>query len=731
MFESDYNDENVDIQKSKNKGTSKSGKGKTIEETYTKKTQLEHILLRPDTYVGSVEKQTQPMWVFDSELKQIVQKPVSFVPGLYKIFDEIIVNAADNKQRDESMDRIEVTINPEENSIRVWNNGNGIPVVIHGEHKIYVPELIFGNLLTGSNFDDKEEKTTGGRNGFGAKLANIFSTKFIVETVDGSRGLKFKQTFENNMGTVNKPEIVKHSGSDYTCITFYPDLARFKMDSMDEDIVSLLSKRVYDIAATNTASGSKKSKLNVYLNGSRIETKTFERYIDIYDGLESPLAFERISDRWEIGVGVSDGTFQQVSYVNSICTIKGGCHVNYIADQITSRLVAAVKKKNKGTEVKPGQIKNHLALYVNCLIVNPAFDSQTKETLTTKHASFGSTCVVPEKFFKILEKSSLIDNILSWAKFKQNAELKKKGGTKKSKIFGVNKLDDANFAGTSKSKDCTLILTEGDSAKSLAISGLGIVGRDLYGVFPLKGKLLNVREAAHAQIMKNEEIQNLAKILGLTFGRIYEDTTSLRYGHLMIMADQDHDGSHIKGLLINFIHHFWPSLLKIDGFMQQFITPIVKCTKGNQKPITFFTIPEYINWKRDNHDGKGWKIKYYKGLGTSTSAEAKEYFSHLETHEVHFKWDETADNYIDLAFSKKRADDRKQWLLALRPGCHIDYDVETVSYNDFINNELILFSHADNERSIPHFMDGKIDFKYIFIYLCNKLYNILFLLFLI
>ena len=132
----------------------------------------------------------------------------------------------------------------------------------------------------------------------------------------------------------------------------------------------------------------------------------------------------------------------------------------------------------------------------------------------------------------------MIDNILSFAKIKQTNELKRKGGSKRAKLFGIPKLDDANYAGTSKSKDCTLILTEGDSAKALAISGLGVVGRDYYGVFPLKGKLLNVREALHSQILKNEEIQNIVKILGLTFGKEYTETSSLRYGHLMIMTDQ-------------------------------------------------------------------------------------------------------------------------------------------------------------------------------------------------
>lgn len=673
---------------------------KSIEQTYTKKTQLEHILLRPDTYVGSIDPHTQTMWVLDAAT--IVNRQVTFTPGLYKIFDEIIVNAADNKQRDQSMSKIEVNINPEEGSIRVWNNGNGIPVVMHSEHKVYVPELIFGHLLTGSNFDDDEEKTTGGRNGFGAKLANIFSTKFIVETSDSSSGLKYKQVFESNMTVKGQPSISKSSGSDYTCITFFPDLKRFKMDKLDEDTVALLSKRVYDIAGTNTAGGA---KLNVHLNGHKVECKNFQTYIQKYQGLETPCVFERINDRWEIGVGISDGTFQQVSFANSIATSKGGTHVNYIADQISAKLMAPVKKKNKGTEVKAHQIKAHLAVYVNSLIVNPAFDSQTKENLTTKATQFGSKCVVSDKMLKTIEKSGIIDNILSWAKFKQAGELKKKSGAKKSKLIGIPKLDDANHAGTGKSQECTLILTEGDSAKALAISGLGVIGRDFYGVFPLKGKLLNVREAAHAQIMKNEEVQNIAKILGLTFGREYTDTSTLRYGHLMIMTDQDHDGSHIKGLLINFIHHFWPSLLKIPSFLQQFITPIVKCSKG-KKEVTFFTIPEYTKWKDINSDGKGWTTKYYKGLGTSTSAEAKEYFSHLETHLIDFEWDDKANDVIDMAFAKKRVDDRKLWLLGLEAGVHIDYNVDSINYNEFINKELILFSHADNERSIPHFVDG-------------------------
>lgn len=657
------------------------------------------------------------MWVLDPTTKKIVNRSCSFVPGLYKIFDEILVNAADNKQRDPTMNKIDVIISQEEGFISVSNNGKSIPVVVHKDHKVYIPELVFGHLLTGSNFDDEEEKTTGGRNGYGAKLANIFSTRFLIEVGDTTTSSLYKQEFKKNMTTIQPPKITKYSlAKDYIKVIFYPDFPKFNMNSFDDDILALFYKRVYDIAGTTISKGV---KLNVTLNHEKIEgIKKFEDYLQLYEGLEAPVIVEKMNDRWEIGIGPSDGSFQHISFVNSISTNKGGAHINYITEQITARLVNTLKKKNKD-ELKPNQIKNHLSIFINCLITNPSFDSQTKENLTTKASAFGSTCILTEKVFKAIEKSSIIENIHNWAKFKQTNELKKKSGSKRSKLIGITKLDDANHAGTAKSSQCTLILTEGDSAKALAISGLGVVGRDYYGVFPLKGKLLNVREASHAQIMKNEEIQNITKILGLTFGKVYNDTSSLRYGHLMIMTDQDHDGSHIKGLLINFFHYFWPSLLQIPNFLQQFITPIVKCFKGKQQ-ISFYTIPEYHHWKTTHDNGKGWKIKYYKGLGTSTAQEAKEYFSHLNTHEIPFQWDGQANDLIDMAFAKKRVDERKLWLLGKPKDVYIDYFSQAITYDHFINQELILFSYADNERSIAHLMDGLKPSQRKVLYCCFK-----------
>ncbi|KAL8142803.1 hypothetical protein V2J09_015835 [Rumex salicifolius] len=683
--------------------------GKTIEETYQKKTQLEHILLRPDTYVGSIEKYTQKLWIYRGS--EMVYEDITYVPGLYKIFDEILVNAADNKQRDPTMDTLKVNIDPERNEISVYNNGDGVPVEIHKEHGVYVPELIFGHLLTSSNYDDSVKKTTGGRNGYGAKLTNIFSTEFIIETADGKRQKKYKQVFADNMGKKSEPVITKcKTGENWTKVTFKPDLAKFKLECLEEDVVALMKKRVVDMA------GCLGKGVRVELNGQGVPAKSFTEYVDLYvqakSGEEKPPRFLFSHDRWEICVTISnEGQFQQVSFVNGIATVKGGTHVDYITNQVTQYVVEVVNKKKKNANIKAPAVKSHLWVFVNVLIDNPAFDSQTKETLTTRPNSFGCTCKLPDDFLKkVVSKSPLVESLLSWADFKQSKDLKKTDGAKRQRLVGIPKLEDANEAGGKNSHKCTLILTEGDSAKALAMAGLAVVGRDYYGVFPLKGKMLNVREATHKQILENAEIQNLKQILGLQQAKTYESVNSLRYGHLMIMTDQDHDGSHIKGLIINFIHAFWPSLLKIPSFVVEFVTPLLKATnKRNRQVLAFYSMHEYEAWVEGLHGNvNGWTIKYYKGLGTSSSTEGKEYFKDLDRHKKDFVWsDDSQDtDAIELAFSKKKIEARKNWLRLYEPGSGLDSKDKYIKYTDFVHKELIQFSIADLQRSIPSVMDG-------------------------
>lgn len=319
-----------------------------------------------------------------------------------------------------------------------------------------------------------------------------------------------------------------------------------------------------------------------------------------------------------------------------------------------------------------------------------------------------------------MSKSGIVESVLAWAKFKAQNDIAKTGGRKSSKIKGIPKLEDANEAGGKNSINCTLILTEGDSAKSLAVSGLGVIGRNFYGVFPLRGKLLNVREANFKQLSENAEINNLCKIIGLQYKKKYlteDDLKTLRYGKVMIMTDQDQDGSHIKGLLINFIHTNWPELLRLP-FLEEFITPIVKATKKNEE-ISFYSLPEFEEWKIDTPNHHTYNIKYYKGLGTSTSKEAKEYFQDMERHRILFKYDGSVDDEsIVMAFSRKHIESRKVWLtnhmdevkrrkeLGLPERYLYTKGTKHITYADFINLELVLFSNADNERSIPSLVDG-------------------------
>jgi len=682
---------------------------KTIEEQYQKLSQLEHILLRPDSYVGSVEFQKEWQWVYNEKDGSVEQKNLNFVPGLYKIFDEILVNAADNYVRDHSQTYIKVTINEKEGFISIENNGHGLPVEEHKEHKMYVPELVFGHLLTSDNYDDSEKKVTGGRNGYGAKLTNIFSKRFEIECGDSDRKKKYHQIWEGNMQTKQKAKISSHSGESFTKITFWPDLQRFGMKKLDKDIVGLMSRRVVDVAGTTP------SKCKIHLNGKRLDINSFKDYIQLYTGTEDvQIVHEKCHERWEVAMTVSDGQFQQVSFVNNIATTKGGTHVVHVADQLVEAITHKVNKQNKGgMEIKPYHVRNYLWIFVNAQIENPSFDSQTKETMTLKAAKFGSSCHIPDKMIDKVLKTGIVDMVLQWARAKEEIELGKtmKGGSsapnkKTKRLLNIPKLEDANLAGGRDGRECTLILTEGDSAKSLAVAGLGVIGRDRYGAFPLRGKILNVRDANFAQTMSNAEIANITKIVGLEPRKEYHSANSLRYGSIMVMTDQDYDGSHIKGLILNFIQHWWPSLFKLPGFMTEFVTPIVKVHRRGVMQ-QFFTMQEYEKWKEENNNGRGWHLKYYKGLGTSTTAEAKEYFSNINDHSLSFKYTGAKDEEaFDMAFNKKRADDRKEWINEADDEEFVDHSKDSVTYTDFINKELVQFAKYDVLRAIPSLVDG-------------------------
>jgi len=680
----------------------------TLSKQYQKKTDKEHILDNPDTYIGSVENVDSTIWLYNNE--KIITKSINYIPGLYKLFDEGVVNCRDHVIRMQQqktsgtafqVNKIEINVD-DDGTIHMLNDGNGIDVAKHPEYDLWIPEMIFGHLRTSTNYNKDEKKIVGGKNGFGFKLVLIWSLFGEIETVDHIRKLKYVQKFSNNLDNIEPPIITKCSAKPYTKVSFKPDYIRFGIPSLNDDMKQLFHKRVIDISAITP------KNVKVKFNNELIPVKSFEQYIDLYIGTktENVRVYENPNDRWEYCVALSPShEFQHVSFVNGIHTSKGGKHIDYILNQITKKMVTFIEKKRKVT-VNANTIKEQLFLFVRCDIENPAFDSQTKDYMNTPMSKFGSLCTISDKFIEKLAKMGVMDGACALTEVKENKVAKKSDGSKTRIIKGIPKLIDANWAGTSKSSECTIIFCEGDSAKAGIVSGLSSEDRNIIGIYPMKGKILNVRGEATKKIMENKEIIEIKKILGLEAKKEYDENNikrTLRYGRVLFMTDQDLDGSHIKGLCINLFQSEWNSLSKISNFIGFMNTPILKAKKSN-KTLLFYNDGEYNKWKKEN-DTTGWKIKYYKGLGTSTGSEFKEYFQNKKIVTFDYSGD-VCDNAIDKVFNKKRADDRKEWLSSYNRDLYLDTNNDTVTYNDFIDREMIHFSKYDCDRSIPNMMDG-------------------------
>jgi len=686
---------------------------------YQKMSDKEHILKKPDTYIGPIETTEAETFVYDSATSSIVQRVIHYIPGLYKLFDEGAVNSRDHYVRQAQaisdskpnalpVTSIEFDIS-EDGTITITNDGNGIDVAQHPDHKLWIPEMIFGHLRTSTNYDEnKKEKIVGGKNGFGFKLVLIWSSWGRIETVDHIRGLKYIQEFKKNLDEICPPKITKATtAKPYTKVSFRPDYARFGVEGLTPDMRALFEKRIYDIAAITDKS------VKVKYNGAVIPVKHFQQYIDLYIGAkgETKRIYEAPDPRWEYVVSLTpNGEFQHVSFVNGIYTQKGGKHVEYIMNQIVRKLSEYIKTKKK-IDVKPTTIKEQLALFLRCDIDNPSFSSQSKDELGTAVASFGSTCKVSDDFIEKLAKMGVMDAACALTEVKENKAAKKTDGSKTRTIRGIPKLIDANFAGTDKSGQCTIIFCEGDSAKAGIVSGLSREDRNFIGVYPMKGKMMNTRGEPVKKIAENNEITEIKQILGLEVGRKYTPDDAkyrLRYGKVLFMTDQDLDGSHIKGLGINMFQNEWASLTVIPGFIGFMNTPILKAKKGAQEKV-FYNEGEYRAWKEGDGEEAavptGWAIKYYKGLGTSTGKEFKEYFEHKKIVDFTHSG-EACENAIDMVFNKKRADDRKTWLGTYSRDRYLDTLQPSVTYQRFINDEMIHFSKYDCDRSIPNLMDG-------------------------
>lgn len=644
---------------------------KDVKDTYQIKDFRTQIRDLPDSYIGSIEPSTEEMWVpgLDEEGNlKIFKESITYIEGFYTIFNEVITNALDHnirlkqliKNQEPGYERItqlvkNVYVNIDSNTgrIMVKNDGMGIDITKHPDHDIYIPELIFGNLLTSVNYDKTQEKEVAGKNGVGVKLTNIFSKEFYVETVDHIRKLKYSQKWSDAMQNKTDPEISKYTKTPYTIVSYLPDFERFNIkDFKLIDDWKLIHRRVLDaVACTN-------KEINIWYNDVKVPIHSFDNYVNMFLHKNVKKVHFSPNEKWEIIVCLSpeNGKFEHVSFVNCIYTDRGGKHVMHVTDNLSKKLADHINNKAKkgSMQITTASIRNNIMVFIKCTIINPKFDTQTKRFLTTLVPAFGSRCDIPDEVIEKLSKIGIIDRAKHLVEFNAKQQT---GSTsllvKKGQRIYDSKYHSAGYVDKYPHK-CTLVLTEGDSAATFVSRGIKELSdedKKFWGWFPLRGKPLNVREASSIAVASNVELKKVMNFVGLVIGRKYEtpeELNTLNYGRIMILSDADDDGYHIKGLILNYIHFYWPHLI-MSKFICTLATAMYKAyipvkNAGQNVPrsaLKFYTTKSFNEWK-ESTDIRKYEIKYYKGLGSNESQECMEYFSPkvMCKNLISFLWDD-------------------------------------------------------------------------------------------
>jgi len=688
---------------------------RTMTTEYKKVDPISHIHMRPDMYIGSLKPRTQlRCWTADetSGLTRIIEVPsLVYSDGLLRIFIEALSNAIDNTWRSRKANvkatKIRVHVNKETGETSIWNDGLHIPIEVHATEKIYNPELIFGHLLSGSNLNDNEERLSSGRNGLGIKLLNVFSQKCVVEIFDPVNRLVYIQEWRNNMRICDKPRIKKAPASKkdgYTSISWVPDFEKFSMTGYDTTTLMLYKKFALD--------ASMLTRLPVWFNDEKYYYKSFVDYVRIYfpETTKPELcSMEEESDvdtmyRTSVVIAQSPTQeYKEVSFVNGIETRDGGVHCDVVSNELFKQIVPKFAKGKITTK----DVKPWFMIFVNAWLPNPEFSSQSKTKLLAPPFSFK----METRHVSSIMKWSFVEKIHELIKDKELLSLKK--SEKKTRAFKrIEGLDPANLAGTKHASECTLILCEGLSAKTYATIGINVgydgkKGRNYFGIYPLRGKCLNVRNASTKSIAENKEITDIIQALNLKYGTDYRDPdifATLRYGRVMIITDADEDGYHISALIVNIFHKLFPTLLQREKpFLFLMMTPIAKIFR--QPVQTFYNDFEYqraLDTIAHNGHSRKVEVKYFKGLGTSSDDEVRETFGQKV---VGFLKDQTTDILMDRVFHKTATHERKEWLTTYDPKMYqTPSDTYTISL--FINQELIRFSIEDCRRSLPCLYDG-------------------------
>lgn len=654
-------------------------------EEYIKTNDIEHILLRPDTYVGSKTFKDSLEYLMNSEGK-LTQTIIPLSPALERIFVEILSNAIDNALRYPGTTK-NIKINVSTNgACDIWNDGHVIPIAktsVKDENmEIYNHSLIFGFLRTSSNYDDDTQRYVSGRNGFGAKLTNVFSTRFQVEGTDPVVKKKLTQIWTKNMTQTTPPIITSSQKKGYTHVSWKVDFSQFECDQYSHEFIQLFRFHALNAALT--------TGVNVFFNEMKMPT-TLQKYANILSDvpltLSNYIKQEHSTKTFNTEIIFFRGKGEQISFVNGIKTRNGGKHVDAWCEAICRPIMKKVDASFK-------DIKKSLKMIIIASVSNPTFESQEKNTLESP------SITIPHI------SDSLVTKILT--KWQLKADLKKKLDMKEflnvvkvatsKKKLNIKGYDKANFAGSKKGKDCILIVCEGLSAKTFAVEGIshGMChkkGRDWFGIYPLRGKILNTRKATFSTIANNEIITNLINIIGLDLGKP-DNLTNTNYGKICIITDADTDGIHIKALILNWIDSCFPKFMKNVICMN---TPILRVGKT------------YYYDERTEITTKG-PTKYFKGLGTTERKDIGIIFGKKMTEYI---VTDKSTLYLDMAFNNSSSAERKVWVQRYQPGLKrrdtIDYNKDEWNHQtieDFIEYDLVQYAFDDCYRSIPSVFDG-------------------------
>jgi DNA topoisomerase II len=685
---------------------------------YVEMDPLEHCLLRPDTYIGGIRNQERSEWVIEGE--QLVYKTILGNTGLERLFIEAQSNAIDNLWRSTEAEckqtMIAFEIDKETGWTSVSNDGLVIDITEKHESGLWKPEFIFGRLRTSSNYNDTEERKTSGKNGLGIKLTNIYSMECKVEVVDKDSALRYEQSWSNHMKqkadavvqTLKKTHLSKYKTS-FTKVSWRPDFTYFSLEKYNDDLIALFMRYACDTAMI--------TGLKVTMNQAAVPFVNMKSYIKALQCTESLLL-----ESADCKVAVcSSNEFRHLSFVNGCFTAEGGAHVDAWVHEVLKPVQEKIEQKLK-IKYSLRDLKKYFTFIVIANVVRPEFTSQTKQCYVSPNVK----TVVEDKHIQAIVKWEFMKQVSDEAKMKEMSSLKK---TEKRGYTKVEGLDPANFSGGAKSKDCILVICEGESAKTYTVAGLdvgiqGKIGRDYIGIYPIRGKILNSRNATLTQIQDNREITGIRQALGLQHGLDYkleENYKKLRYGKVVVISDADTDGKHITGLILNVFHSLYPSLIERGDFLFSMRTPIMTVTVGKSERDMYssYEHEEFVK-TLTKAQLNSMKIKWRKGLGSSKRDEVKKSFGQRM---VKFNPDKECDANLIKAFDKKFADQRKTWMMEYLPSQEVlpmEEKTELQPISHFVNQEFITFSMEDCSRSLPHVMDGLKESQRKVLYTCFK-----------